>query len=267
LVILKIVVCVKEVPELTEVRLDPATHALCRTGVACMVNPSDLHALEAALQIKDLVVGTTVTVLSMGLKRVTASLKELLARGADAAVLLSDPAFAGSDTLATSYILAKGIERIGAVDLIFCGRQTIDGATGQVGPELAERLGIPHLVWVIGINELTKRGLVAERACETGYERVRVTLPALLTVGRELNEPRLPSLSGKRRAQNTPVAVWGGQTIGVASEKIGLKGSPTWVNSIFTPEYQRRGIIFPGPPEAAVQALVKALTYRPPLNG
>ncbi|MGD9155488.1 MAG: electron transfer flavoprotein subunit beta/FixA family protein [Bacillota bacterium] len=257
---MKIVVCVKEVPELTEVRLDPATNTLCRAGAASQVNPFDLHALEVALRIKDRAAAAMVTVLSMGLMRVAETLKELIARGADAAVLLSDPAFAGSDTLATSYILAKGIERIGRADLILCGRQAIDGATGQVGPELAERLGIPHLAWVTGINDLNERELVAERACEAGYERVQVTLPALLTVGRELNEPRLPSLQGKRRAQNAPVTVWGAEAIGAAPEKIGLTGSPTWVKSVFTPEYQRRGIIFPGPPEAAAHALVKALT-------
>jgi electron transfer flavoprotein beta subunit len=260
----KIVVCVKEVPDMTEVKLDPETNTLCRAGAVSLINPFDLHALEAALQIKERIGATMVTVLSMGLRRVAETLKELIARGADAAVLLSDPAFAGSDTLATSYILAKGIERIGAVDLILCGRQAMDGATGQVGPELAERLGISHLAWITGINELNERELVAERVCEAGYERVQVSLPVLLTVGRELNEPRLPSLQGKRRAQNAPVAVWGAEAIGAAPEKIGLTGSPTWVKSIFTPEYQRRGIIFSGSPETAVHALVKALTTPKP---
>lgn len=256
---MKIVVCVKEVPDTPEVKINPVTNTLIREYAASMINPFDLHAVEEALRIKDQVAATTVTVLSMGLARVAEALKELIARGADDAVLLSDPAFAGSDTLATSYILAKGIAKLGAVDLILCGKQAVDGDTGQVGPELAERLGIPHLIRVTKINELNQRGLVAERTNEAGYERVQVTLPALLTVGSEINAPRLPSLQGKRRAKHGPISIWSAEQIGAVPEKIGLKGSPTRVKRIFTPELKRQGEIFPGTPEVAVKSLVAAL--------
>jgi electron transfer flavoprotein beta subunit len=259
---LKIVVCVKEVPDTTEVKINPATNTLIRERAASMINPFDLHAVEEALRIKDQVAATAVTVLSMGLARVAETLKELIARGADAAILLSDPAFAGSDTLATSYILAKGIAKLGAVDLILCGQQAVDGDTGQVGPELAERLGIPHLIRVTKLNELNQRGLVVERTSEAGYERVQVTLPALLTVDSEINEPRLPSLQGKRRAKHAPILIWSAEEIEAVSEKIGLNGSPTRVKNIFTPELKSQGTIFSGPPEAAVKALVEALMAR-----
>jgi electron transfer flavoprotein beta subunit len=256
---MKIVVCVKEVPELGEVKVNPGTNTLCRAAVTSMINPFDLYALEAALRIKDQVAAATVTVLSMGLMRVAESLNELIARGADAAVLLSDPAFAGSDTLATSYILAQGIAKLGVVDLILCGKQAVDGDTGQVGPEVAERLGVPHLSWVTKIVEFNERELVAQRATEAGWERVRLTLPALLTVGMEGNGARLPSLQGKRRAKEAQIAIWSAKRIGAAPEKIGLSGSSTRVKRIFTPEYHGQGTIFSGPPETAVKALVKAL--------
>jgi electron transfer flavoprotein beta subunit len=256
---LKIVVCVKEVPDMAEVKLDPATNTLRRADTTSMINPFDLYALEVALRIKDQVAATTVTVLSMGLLRVAESLRELIARGADAAVLLSDPAFAGSDTLATSYILAQGIAKLGAFDLILCGKQAVDGDTGQVGPELAERLGVPHLSWVSKVVEFNERELVAQRATEAGWERVRLTLPALLTVGMEGNGSRLPSLQGKRRAKKAQIAIWPAREISAAPEKIGHLGSPTRVKRIFTPEYHGQGTIFSGPPEMAVKALVKAL--------
>lgn len=259
---MKIVVCVKQVPDTTEVKINPETNTLIREGVASIVNPFDMYAVEEALRIKDKIPGTTVTVLSMGPPQAAECLKEAIAMGADAAVLLSDRAFAGADTLATSYTLAKGIEKIGAVDLILCGKQAIDGDTAQVGPEIAEKLGIPHLTYVKKLNEIDVHGLVAERMTEEGYERLQVSLPALLTVVKEINEPRLPSLKGKMRAKKEQISVWTAEMIGAAPEKVGLEGSPTWVKRIFVPELKSQGEIFQGSPEDAVKSLVEAVLTR-----
>lgn len=259
---MKIVVCVKQVPDTTEVKINPETNTLIREGVASIVNPFDMYAVEEALRIKDKISGTTVTALSMGPPQAVECLKEVIAMGADEAILLSDRAFAGADTLATSYTLAKGIEKIGAVDLILCGKQAIDGDTAQVGPEIAEKLGIPHLTYVKKINDLDEHGLIAERMTEEGYERLQIALPALLTVVKEINEPRLPSLKGKMRAKKEQIPVWTAEMIGAAPEKTGLKGSPTWVQRIFIPEIKSQGEIFQGSTEETVKSLVEAILTR-----
>lgn len=196
---MKIVVCVKQVPETTEVKINPQTNTLIREGVASILNPFDLYAVEEAIRIKEKL-GGTVIVLSMGPPQVAESLKETIAMGVDEAVLLSDRAFAGSDTLATSYALAKAVEKIGEVNLIICGKQAIDGDTAQVGPELAEKLGMPHLTYIKKINEINETQITAERMNEDGFERVQMPLPGLITVVKEINEPRMPSLKEIGRA-------------------------------------------------------------------
>ncbi|NLY75536.1 MAG: electron transfer flavoprotein subunit beta/FixA family protein [Firmicutes bacterium] len=258
---MKIVVCVKQVPDTTEVKINPETNTLVREGVASVVNPFDMYAVEEALRIKEKL-GGTVVALSMGPPQAAEALKETIAMGVDEAVLLSDRAFAGADTLATSYALAKGIEKIGDVDLIFCGKQAIDGDTAQVGPEIAEKLGIPHVTYVKKINEINETGLTVERMTEEGFERVKLPLPALLTVVKEINEPRLPSLKGKMRAKNIQVPVWNAEMINADPGKIGLKGSPTWVKRIFIPEMKCQGEIFDGSPEEQVKSLVDAILSR-----
>ncbi len=257
----KIVVCVKQVPDTTEVKINPETNTLIREGVASIINPFDMYAVEEAIRIKEKI-GGTVTVLSMGPPQVAESLKELIGMGVDDAVLLSDRAFAGSDTLATSYALAKGIEKIGDAQLIICGKQAIDGDTAQVGPEIAEKLGIPHLTYVKKINEINEDQITLERMNEDGYERVQMPLPALLTVVKEINEPRLPSLKGMMRAKKAEVPVWSAEMIGADPSKIGLKGSPTWVKRIFIPEIKCQGQIFEGTPEEQVKALAEAILTR-----
>ncbi len=258
---MKIVVCVKQVPDTTEVKINPETNTLVREGVASVINPFDMYAVEEALRIKEKL-GGTVIALSMGPPQAAEALKETIAMGVDEAVLLSDRAFAGADTLATSYALAKGIEKIGDVDLILCGKQAIDGDTAQVGPEIAEKLGVPHVTYVKKINEINETGLTVERMTEEGFERVKLPLPALLTVVKEINEPRLPSLKGKMRAKNIQIPVWSAEMINADPGKIGLNGSPTWVKRIFIPEMKCQGEIFEGSPEEQVKALVDAILSR-----
>lgn len=258
---MKIVVCVKQVPDTTEVKINPQTNTLIREGVASIINPFDMYAVEEALRIKEKL-GGTVTVLSMGPPQVAESLKETIGMGVDDAVLLSDRAFAGADTLATSYALAKGIEKIGDVRLIICGKQAIDGDTAQVGPEIAEKMGIPHLTYIKKVNEISEEKMVAERMNEDGYERLEIPLPALITVVKEINEPRMPSLKGMMRAKKAVIPVWSAADIGADPAKIGLNGSPTWVKRIFIPNLKCQGEIFSGTAEAQVKALVDALTNR-----
>ncbi|HEX7713400.1 MAG TPA: electron transfer flavoprotein subunit beta/FixA family protein [Bacillota bacterium] len=258
---MKIVVCVKQVPDTTEVKINPETNTLVREGVASILNPFDMYAVEEALRIKEKL-GGSVTVISMGPPQVAEQLRETIGMGVDDAVLLSDRAFAGSDTLATSYALSKGIAKIGAVDLIICGKQAIDGDTAQVGPEIAENLGIPHITYVKKVEEISAEGLTVERMNEDGYDRVQLPLPALLTVVKEINEPRLPSLKGMMRAKKAVITTWSAADIGADPVRCGLNGSPTWVKRIFIPEIKCQGEMFSGTPEAQVKSLVDALLTR-----
>ncbi|MCL6589598.1 MAG: electron transfer flavoprotein subunit beta/FixA family protein [Firmicutes bacterium] len=258
---MKIVVCVKQVPDTTEVKINPETNTLIREGVDSILNPFDMYAVEEGIRIKEKL-GGTVTVISMGPPQVAGQLKETIGMGVDEAILISDRAFAGSDTLATSYALAKAVEKIGGVNLIICGKQAIDGDTAQVGPELAEKLGIPHLTYVKKINEISETGLTAERMNEDGYERVCLPLPALITVVKEINEPRLPSLKGMMRAKKAEIPIWKAADIDADPAKCGLNGSPTWVKRIFIPEIKCQGEIFHGDPEEQVKSLVDAIICR-----
>jgi electron transfer flavoprotein beta subunit len=257
----KIVVCVKQVPDTTEVKINPETNTLIREGVASILNPFDMYAVEEAIRLKEKL-GGTVIVISMGPPQVAEQLKETIGMGVDEAILISDRAFAGSDTLATSYALAKAIEKIGGVNLIICGKQAIDGDTAQVGPEVAEKLGLPHLTYVKKINEISETGFTAERMNEDGFERVQLPLPALITVVKEINEPRLPSLKGMMRAKKAEVPIWKAADIDADPAKCGLNGSPTWVKRIFIPEIKCQGEIFCGSPEEQVKSLVDAIICR-----
>lgn len=255
---MKIVVCVKQVPDTTEVRINPETNTLIREGVASILNPFDMYAVEEGIRIKERL-GGTVVVLSMGPPQVAEQLKETIAMGVDEAILVSDRAFAGSDTLATSYALTKAIEKIGGVNLIICGKQAIDGDTAQVGPEIAEKMGLPHLTYVKKIEEISETEITLERMNEDGYERVRMPLPGLITVVKEINEPRLPSLKGMMRAKKAEIPNWTAAAIGAEPAKCGLNGSPTWVKRIFIPDLKCQGEIFTGAPEEQVKSLVNAL--------
>ncbi len=255
---LNVVVCMKQVPDTTEVKIDPETKTLVREGVPSIINPFDTYAIEEGIRIRERL-GGKVTILSMGPPQVKESLKEAIAMGADDAVLLSDRAFAGSDTLATSYTLAEGIRKLGGVDLIICGKQAIDGDTAQVGPGIAEHLDIPHITYVRRIVELCPGYIRVERMVEGGYEVVETGLPALITVVKEINEPRLPSMKGLMRARRQEITVWTAQDLEVDPERIGLRGSPTEVIRVFTPEVRASGEMLQGDVQEQVQALVERL--------
>jgi electron transfer flavoprotein beta subunit len=233
----KIAVCIKQVPDTTDVKIDPKTNTLIREGVASITNPFDEYAIEEALLIKEKH-GGEVHVISMGPPQAIEVLKNALAVGADKVYLVSDRAFAGADTLATAYALSRTIKTIGDVDLVICGKQAIDGDTAQVGPGVATRLGMPQLTYVSKIREinLEKKKIIVERLLEHGREVVESSLPALLTVVKDINEPRLPSLLGIKKAAKTQIPTLTAKDIGADENKIGLKGSPTWVMKVFTPE-------------------------------
>jgi len=248
---LKIVVCVKQVPDTTEVKIDPKTNTLMRQGVPSIVNPHDKHALEMALSLRDQL-GGSVTVLSMGPMQSQEALRECLAMGADHAVLLSDREFGGADTLATSYTLAAGIRKVGDFDLIICGKQAIDGDTAQVGPEMAEHLGIPHITYASQVEvsagsvgsaagpagAADTAGMVVRvhRDGEEGTEILEVKLPVLLTVTYYGDGPRLPVVKGIRQAFRANIDIWSVNDVEVDRNVLGLKGSPTQVRRVFSPD-------------------------------
>jgi len=235
---MNIVVCIKQVPDTTEVKIDPVKNTLIRDGVPSIVNPFDEYAMEAAIKLKEQY-GGKVTVLTMGPPQATSALSKCLAMGADEAVLVSDRAFAGADTLATSYTLAKAIELIGDIELIFCGKMAIDGDTGQVGPGIAEHLGWPQITYVQKIREVSNNRLVVERACEGGFEVVSINLPAIITVDKAIGEPRYPSVKGSISASKIQPLIWSGADINASADKTGLNGSCTKVMRIFTPEINK----------------------------
>jgi electron transfer flavoprotein beta subunit len=258
---MNIVVCIKQVPETQEVRLDPVTHTLKREGVKAMINPFDLYALEEGLRVKD-ARGGTVTVLTMGPPQAEAALRECLGYGADAAVLLSDRAFAGADTWATALTLARAIEKLGGADLIFTGKQAIDGDTAQVGPMLAAILDIPYAAWARKLEFGEGGALTVERLLDHGYDAVEVRLPALITVVREINEPRVPSFKAKLKAKKDPVPVWGLADLGLPPEAVGLAGSFTQVVKVFPPPARGQSEVWEGSPEELATRLWQRLKGR-----
>jgi len=244
---LNIIVCIKQVPDTQEVRLDPVTHTLKREGVKAMINPFDLYALEEGLRVKD-ARGGKVTVLSMGPPQAEEALREALGYGADAAVLLSDKKFAGADTWATALTLAKAIEKLGGVDLIFTGKQAIDGDTAQVGPMLAAILNLPYASWARKLTFDVNGALTVERLLDHGYDAVELRLPALITVVKEINEPRMPSFKAKLRAKKEPIPVWGLEDLGLAEGEVGLNGSFTQVIKVFPPPARGKSEVWTGEP-------------------
>ena len=255
---MNIIVCVKQVPDTLGVNINKETNTLIREGVDSVINPFDLHAVEEGLRLKEQF-GGTVTVLSMGPVQVVDTLRRALSLGADNAFLLSDIGFAGADTLATSYALARGAKKIGQFDLIICGRQAVDGDTAHVGPSLAERLGIPHISCVIKIHKVTNKYIVAERMTEEGTEQIKLFLPGLITVSKGINEPRFHTLRGKIKAEKARIEIWSAQDISADENKIGLKGSPTRVVKMATPHHERQGRILEGSTKQQVTDLVSKL--------
>jgi electron transfer flavoprotein beta subunit len=235
-----IVVCIKQVPGTTKVKINPETGTLIRDGVEAVVNPFDEYAIEEALRIKEKT-GGAVKVITMGPPQADAALRSAIAMGADEGYLISDRAFAGSDTWTTSYTLSKGIQAIGQFDLIICGKQAIDGDTAQVGPGVSEMLNIPFIAFVKKVEEITSSSIKVERLMEDGYDVVEMPLPGLITVVKDINTPRMASLKGKIRAKNVKITVFDINALPVDKERIGLKGSPTQVLRSFVPERKTGG--------------------------
>lgn len=255
---MKIIVPIKQVPETSNVRMDPETGTVIRAGVETVVNPLDLYAIEAALRLKE-VYGGTVTVITMGPPPAVRALKEAVAMGCDQAVLVSDKRFGGSDTWATSYTLAQAIRKLGAVDLIITGERATDGDTAQVGPGIAAWLELPVASYVAKIGPLADGGLTLERLDEEGYQRLWVPLPALLTVVKEVAAPRLPTLRGKKRAKQMDVPVFDADSMDLDPSALGLKGSPTKVVKIDTPKVTRGGRTALANDDESVTAAVREL--------
>jgi electron transfer flavoprotein beta subunit len=230
---MNIVVCIKQVPETTEVKINPETNTLVREGVPAIVNPFDENAIEAALKLREKH-GGRITVITMGPPQAAEALKTAIAMGADEVMLISDRAFAGSDTWATSYTLAQAIKKIGDYKLIICGKQAIDGDTAQVGPGIAEWLGIPQVTFAVKIEADGEKARV-ERLLEEVNEVVETPLPAVITVVKQINEPRLPSLKGMMKAKKAEVKTLKAADLAADEKNLGLNGSPTQVVKIFTP--------------------------------
>ncbi len=238
---MNIVVCIKQVPDTTEVKLDPKTGTLIRQGVPSIINPDDKSGLEAALVLKDNL-GAKVTVLTMGPAQAENALKEALAMGADEAILLSDRAFGGADTWATSVTLAAALKKLD-FDLIIAGRQAIDGDTAQVGPQIAEHLNLPQVSYVAQLEDVGD-SIIVKRIFEDGYQKIKVKKPCLITTLSEMNQPRYMSVQGIYDAAKTQVTHWSLEDIEVDTSQIGLKGSPTRVKKSFTKGAKVAGKIF-----------------------
>ncbi|MFC1974620.1 electron transfer flavoprotein subunit beta/FixA family protein [Chloroflexota bacterium] len=258
---LDIVVCIKQVPDpehFSEITLDPVSQVIRREGIPSIINPLDKHALEEGLRIRERFSGK-VTAISMGPPQVREALEETLAMGVDDAVLLCDRAFAGADTLATAYVLAAGVQKLGRFDLILCGNETVDGATGQVGPQLAELLDIPHVTYVNEVEFIDEGALIARQALEHGYLKVQVKLPALIAVTKEINQFRLPTVLAIMKAAGREIRTWGCDDTEVERDTIGLGGSPTQVVGVFEHKFKRRGEILEGSPEEVAKKAITRL--------
>jgi electron transfer flavoprotein beta subunit len=255
---MNIVVCLKQVPGTTEVRIDPETNTLVREGIKNVVNPFDSYGLEEGVRLKERY-GGNVTAITMGPPQAEEMLREAISSGADEAILISDGAFAGSDTLSTSYTLSQAVSKIRDYDLVICGRQTVDGDTGQVGPELAEMLGVPFVAYVSKVEEIEKGLMRVQRMVEDGHEVIEASLPAVITVVKEINVPRLPSLRGLARAKSAEIPTWTASELGVDENRIGQRGSATRVIKVFFPQRIHQGEIFKGEPESQVESLIERL--------
>jgi electron transfer flavoprotein beta subunit len=255
---MNIVVCLKQVPGTTEVKINPETNTLIRQGIKNIINPFDSYALEEGVRLKEKF-GGKITAISMGPSQAVEILKEAISLGADEAVLLSDRVFAGADTWATAYTLAGAVKKLGQIDLIICGRQSTDGDTAQVGPEMAEMLGVAFTAYVSQIEEITANRMRVKRMIDEGYEIIQSTLPAVITVTKEINIPRLPSLRGIMKSKNAKIPIWTLQDLGLDPEKVGLNGSFTRVVKVFTPQHNKKAEMISGEPEVQAECLVGKL--------
>ncbi|MCX5710302.1 MAG: electron transfer flavoprotein subunit beta/FixA family protein [Candidatus Omnitrophica bacterium] len=255
---MNIIVCIKQVPETTDVRINPETNTLIREGVKSIINPFDVYAIEEGVRLKERF-GGKVSIITMGPPQAEGALREAISLGADEGFLVCDRAFAGSDTWATSYTLSGAIKKIGAFDLIICGKQASDGDTAQVGPGISTHLDIPQVTYVKKVEDATVKSMRVERLMEEGYEVIETPLPALLTVVKEINEPRLPSLKGMMKAKGAKITVWGQKDLNLDPQNIGLCGSPTQVVKIFTPPQRSGGQMLTGEAPEIAEKLVSAI--------
>lgn len=263
---MKIAVCIKQVPGTTDIKIDPETNTLIRQGMENIINPFDTYAVEEGVRIKerlDADEGFTeqseVIAMTMGPPQAEEMLKEAVASGVDRVVLLSDRAFAGADTWATSTTLAMAIDKLEDVKLVIFGKQTLDGDTGQVGPELAQRMNIPFIGYVSEIMEISAKKIKVKRLAEDRYEIFEVRLPAAISVIKDINTPRVPSLRGKMKARSAEVPVWTADELGADKDELGLSGSYTQVVKIFTPKMVHDVSMIEGTPEEQVEELFKNL--------
>jgi len=237
---MNVAVMIKQVPETKSVKMDEKTGTVIREGVESIINPLDLYAIELAIRIKESYPDVHLTGISMGPPKAIEALREAIAMGIDDAVLLSDKLLAGSDTWSTAYALAKSAVKIAEFSLIICGERATDGDTGQVGPEIASYLDIPVISYVNKFEKIDKDYIFVHRQVEEGSEIISSSLPCLLTVVKEVSEPRLPTFRGKLRAKNTKIPIWNVSDVDIENEKIGLEGSPTRVAKIFRPKVTRK---------------------------
>lgn len=256
---MNIVVCIKQVPDTTEVKLDPNTGTLIRDGVPSIINPDDKAGLEEAIKLKE-EMGAHVTVITMGPPQADMALKEALAMGADRGILLTDRAFAGADTWATSSALAGALKNID-FDIIIAGRQAIDGDTAQVGPQIAEKLDIPQVTYVQDFK-IEGKDIIVQRQLEDGYELIKVSTPVLLTAVKELNTPRYMSVDKIVKAYKHDVKVWTIDDLDVNKEEVGLKASPTKVFRSFTPEPRGKGEILEGKADEIASKIIIGLKQK-----
>lgn len=261
---MNILVCIKQVPDTTEIKINPETNTLIREGVPSIVNTFDTFALETAARIKDVNNGSKIVVITMGPEQAKNALKECLAVGADKAYLINDRAFGGSDTLATGYVLSKALAKVeefeGKFDIIFCGKQAIDGDTAQVGPELAENLDYPQVTYAVDAS-VEGSNLRVKKECDIGYEVLDVSMPCVVTVTKPAYEPRYPSIKSKMTANRTDIPVLTSEDFDVDILYAGLKGSPTKVKKTFVPTVAKNNIIIKEETcEASSKKLIKLLS-------
>ena len=256
---MKILVLIKQVPDTTDVKIDPETNTLKSEGVEAIINTFDMYAIEEALRLKERLGEGEVIAVTMGPPQAEQALREAISMGCDLGILLSDRKFAGSDTWATSYALSQAVKKIGDYKVVLCGKQASDGDTAQVGPGVSPPLDIPQVTYVKKIEKIDSSSATVERMTEEGYDVVETPLPAVFTVVKEINEPRLPSLKGKMKAKKAEITVWSADDISCDEEKIGLDGSPTRVVKIFTPPPREGGKVLSGEPNEVSKELAKLL--------
>jgi len=255
---LNIVVCIKQVPDTATIRFEPGAERVDISGATLIINPMDEYALEEGLRLREKY-GGKVTAISLGTKETEETLRTAIALGIDEGILVSDPLFESSDVYVTAYVLAQAIKKLGSFHLVLFGKSSSDSDTAWTGPAVAEFLGIPDVTFVKKIEEISESRARVQRMMEEGYDLIETSLPAVFTVVKEINEPRLPSLKGKLKAKSYKVPIWTATDLGLDSTKIGKAGVKSEPLRVWVPEARKGGTIFQGEPEEVAAQLVQAL--------